>query len=133
MQQSRWFTLATTTALALGTLLSSACGSLLSRPYCEEAADCDNDPGFLLLAGLTGSGADDDSPGVCAAKIDTVIASLRTNDERVCQDIAIATEELMQCVIDEGCNGFDIFSNPCQDELERVTDLRNDAGDLCNE
>lgn len=133
MQQSRWFTLATTTALALGTLLSSACGSFLSRPYCDQAASCDNDPGFLLLVGLTGSGDAEDSPGVCAAKIDTVIASLRTNDEQVCQDIAIATEALMQCVIDEGCDGFDIFSNPCQDELDRVSELRNDAGGLCNE
>jgi hypothetical protein len=119
--------------LALGVALLStllACSGFgPERAYCETAGDCDD--GFGLFDPVQGSS--DDSVDVCTVNQETNIAALRANSEEVCHDLADAWQAYMLCAVEEGCDAFNPLEPECNDELEDVADLSNDAGNRCSE
>lgn len=98
--------------------------------FCELGADCDDITGLFLDPVI---GSSDDSAGVCAVNQETFLAALRANSEDVCHEMAEAWEIYMACAVEEGCDAFELNEPECKDELDDYSDLRDDAGNRCNE
>ena len=64
---------------------------------------------------------------------ETFLSALRANGEDVCHEMAAAWEAYMQCAVEEGCDAFQLNEPECKDELDDYSDLRDDAGNRCNE
>lgn len=121
-----------------------AAGCTPARTYCEAQAECDDLQARPPL-GLDLVGADNDSVDVCVANVDGTLATLRANEEAICQEAAQAYEIYMACVArvftDEPGDACDALSlplpfggrsNPCDDELDDYFDALGDAGDDCS-
>jgi hypothetical protein len=113
------------TAIVAGALACAACSSLPDQ-YCQKAADCDE-----LLDPV---GNSDDSVGVCAIMQQTELDAYRANSEDECFDLATAKEEYMACVVEEGCDGFNIFfEDECRSEWNGYAEAADDARGRCDE
>jgi hypothetical protein len=100
------------------------------QAYCDLAADCDDFEG-LLLDPIQGES--DDNAAVCAVNQQTLLDALRANRESVCAELAVAYELWYQCAVEEGCAAFKLTENECNNELEDIRDLQDEAGNRCNE
>lgn len=101
----------------------------LPRAYCELGGECDEATGFLDPV----PGSSSDSVDVCTVNQETLLKALRANREEVCHQLADAFEAYWACAVDEGCDAFDVTEPECKDELEEVGNLKQEAGNRCNE
>ena len=112
-----------------GALLGvTGCGST-ARTYCEKASECSGD----ALLGLDPAGDAKDSADVCTIEQQGNLDALRANSEDICLQLADAYETYMNCAIEQGCDAFEIFNNPCSDQLQDILDLSGEAGNRCSE
>lgn len=120
--------------LLFGSALCASLAACTFNPaagaYCDLGAECDEVTGLFLDPVV---GSSDDSAAVCAVNQETFLAALRANSEEVCHEMAAAWEAYMACAIEEGCEAFEIDEAECKDELDDYQDLRDDAGNRCNE
>ena len=123
----RWALIA---AIVVAATSVAGCTSQKSQAFCQIAGEeCDEE---IFGIPVDGVGNSDDSVAVCAKQVDTYLASLRANQEEVCQDLAAAYEEFMDCAIEEGnCDAW--TDNDCDNERDDVNDLLQDADNKCNE
>jgi hypothetical protein len=124
--------LAAPVGLALAGLMGC---SPATTGYCQAHADCERE--FLGIVLPDEAGGADDSVAVCTANKNAFLASLRANEEAVCQSAADATEVYMGCIAqafagnDDGC---EVIDEECDDELDDMNDALNkiDPGE-CSE
>lgn len=121
-----------TVRVALAALLLAGLGAgckPVSRAYCELGGECDEATGIFDPV----PGSSSDSVDVCTVNQETLLQALRANREEVCHQLADAYEAFWACAVEEGCDAFDVTEPECKDELEEVGDLRQKAGNRCNE
>jgi|GEM_PF-1849672 len=115
-------------ALSAAAALSSMACSSTSAQYCEVAAECDE--GGLSFDPV---GSSDDSAAVCTAENETTIDALNANSEEECKELARLLQAYQACVVEEGCDAFDLLEPECKDEFEDYFDAAGDVQNRCNE
>lgn len=106
---------------------TSACSSP-ARQFCEIAGECDE--GFALWDPVGGS---DDSVEVCVSDTQTTLDIFNANSEEECRELAVLLTEYHNCVIEYGCEAFEVLEAECNNERSDFFEKYGETQNRCNE